>query len=134
MRDGKKYAAYGAVRKKDGKLFMYPSVPMQNGEGSAVTCFEIGAPVTLYLAAATEGETLTVDFSDATKGTPYSLCPKEEAAVTFDQRLLTEEERAAGSTKWQAIPSPYNRFVGLSVVCKDGYGKVTSVPYYMIIL
>ena len=134
VRDGKKYAAYGAVRKKDGKLFMHPSVPMQNGEGSAVTCFEIGAPVTLYLAAATEGETLTVDFSDATKGTPYSLCPKEEAAVTFDQRLLTEEERAAGSTKWQAIPSPYNRFVGLSVVCKDGYGKVTSVPYYMIIL
>ncbi len=133
-RNGKRYTAYGAVRKKDGKLFMHPSIPMLDGEGRRVTCFEIGVPVELYIAAATEGETLTVDFAGALAGEAYSLCPKEEAAVTFDQRLITDAERSAGKTVWNAIPSLYNRFVGLSVVYKNEYAKITSEPFFMIVL
>ena len=96
--------------------------------------FEIGAPVTLCIDALIEGEAVTVDFSGAKSCAPYSLCPKEEAAVTFDQRLITDEERTAEKLSWNVIPSLYNRFVGLSVIYKNEYGKVTSQPTYFLIL
>ena len=60
--------------------------------------------------------------------------PEEEAAVTFDQRLIADAERTAETLTWQAIPSIYNRFVGLSVVYKNEHGKTTSDPAYFLIL
>ncbi len=132
--NGKLYTAYGALREENGKLMLYPAVPMTDGEGNAVSSFEVGAPVTLYLLAAEEGDCLTVTFDGAKATEPYSFCPKEEAAVTFDQRLITEQESAAASISWSAIPSLYNRFVGLSVVYKNEYGKITSVPSHFIVL
>ena len=132
--NGKLYPAYGAVRVVDGKLMMRPVVPMTDGAGNIVKAFEIGKEITLYLPVAEEGEPLWVDFAGAMACEPYSLCPKEEAAVTFDQRLLTAEEQIAGKLRWNAIPSPYNRFVGLSVIYKNEHGKITSEPFFMIVL
>jgi hypothetical protein len=132
--NGKLYSAYGAVRKEEGRLFMYPTAPMTDEKGNPAPRFEIGAPVALYHAAVEEGEPLTVDFSGCLAGEAYSLCPKEEAAVTFDQRLFSDAEREAGRTPWKATPSRYNRFVGLSVVYKNEYGRVTSEPYFLIVL
>ena len=132
--NGKLYPAYGAVREVNGKLTMRPAMPVTDGEGKLVHSFEIGKETVLYLAAACEGETLTVDFAGAEACEPYSLCPKEEAAVTFDQRLLTSEECTSGKLAWRAIPSPYNRFVGLSVIYKNKHGKITSHPFSFVIL
>ena len=77
---------------------------------------------------------LALGFSGAVATEPYSLCPKEEAAVSFDQRLITDAERAEKRLLWKAIPSPYNRFACLSIIYKNAYGKVTSAPYSLIIL
>ena len=132
--EGKLYTAYGALCEADGKLFMYPTTRMEDKDGNKITSFEIGKPVELYIAVAEEGEPLLVDFSDSHPEYAYSLCPKEEAAVTFDQRLITEEEKNAGKLIFSAIPSPYNRFIGLSVIYKNEHGKLTSEPYTMIVL
>ena len=132
--NGKLYPAYGAVRKNGDALTMCPTIPMTDENGAPMQTFEIGAPVTLCIDALIEGEAVTVDFSGAKSCAPYSLCPKEEAAVTFDQRLITDEERTAEKLSWNVIPSLYNRFVGLSVIYKNEYGKVTSQPTYFLIL
>ncbi len=131
---GKLYMAYGALREENGVLTMRPAFPMQDADGNPILSFEIGKMAELYLSAITEGEELTVDFSGSIACKAYSLCPKEEAAVTFDQRLIADCERAAGTLTWKAIPSPYNRFVGLSVVYKNEYGKTTSDPANFLIL
>ncbi len=130
----KPYPANGALKKENGALMLYPSIPMWDGEGNAVRCFEVGSSAPLYMNACEEGEALSVDFSGAKTCEPFSLCPKEEAAVTFDQRLLTEKERAEQKLLWRAIPSPYNRFVCLSIVYKNEHGKITSDPFHMIVL
>lgn len=134
LHEGKLYEAYGALRRENGGLVLYPSIPMLDEEGKAVRSFKVGAQTVLYLAACKEGEVLAVDFAGARACKPYSLCPKEEAAVTFDQRLLRESERESACLSWQAIPSPYNRFVGLSIVYQNEYGRVTSDPFFMIVL
>jgi hypothetical protein len=122
------------LRKTGETLTMRPAVPMYDESGAPVSTFEIGKPVELCIDSLMEGECVTVDFSDAVACDAYSLCPKEEAAVTFDQRLITDAERAAGTLAWQVIPSIYNRFVGLSVIYKNEYGKTTSDPAYFLIL
>lgn len=132
--EGKLYTAYGALYEADGKLFMRPITRMEDKDGNEITSFEIGKPIELYIAAAEEGEPLLVNFSDSHPEYAYSLCPKEEAAVTFDQRLITEEEKNAGKLIFSAIPSPYNRFIGLSVIYKNEHGKLTSEPYPFIVL
>ncbi len=132
--NGKLYSAYGALKEEDGKLMLYPSVPMWDGEGNAVRSFAVGDSSPLYLPVCEEGEMLALEFSGAVATEPYSLCPKEEAAVTFDQRLITDAERAEKRLLWKAIPSPYNRFACLSIIYKNAYGKVTSAPYSLIIL
>ena len=132
--EGKLYPAYGALRQNGETLTMRPAVPMYDESGAPVSAFEIGKPTALCIDALVEGERVTVDFSGAVACKAYSLCPKEEAAVTFDQRLITDAERTAETLTWQAIPSIYNRFVGLSVVYKNEYGKTTSDPAYFLIL
>jgi len=132
--NGKLYTAYGALREQDGKLIMRPTTHMEDKDGNEITSFEIGEPIELYIAVAEEGEPLLVDFSDSHPECAYSLCPKEEAAVTFDQRLITEKEKNAGKLIFSAIPSPYNRFIGLSVIYKNEHGKLTSEPYPFIVL
>ena len=133
-RDGKLYTAYGALREVDGKWTIHPATYVEDKDGNEIASFEVGKPIELYVAAAEEGESLLVDFSDSHPENAYSLCPKEEAAVTFDQRLITEEEKKEGKLVFPAIPSPYNRFIGLSIVYKNVHGKLTSEPYPMIVL
>ena len=132
--NGKLYPAYGAVRKNGDALTMRPTIPMTDESGAPIKTFEIGVPVSLCIDALAEGEAVSVDFSGAKACEGYSLCPKEEAAVTFDQRLITDGERTSEKLTWRAIPSLYNRFVGLSVIYKNEYGKITSQPTYFLIL
>ncbi len=132
--NGKLYPAYGAVRKNGEALTMRPTVPMYDESGAPIKSFEIGTPVSLCIDALAEGEIVSADFAGAVACEAYSLCPKEEAAVTFDQRLITDEERAAGKLSWKVIPSLYNRFVGLSVIYKNEYGNITSEPTYLLII
>jgi hypothetical protein len=132
--EGKLYTAYGALREENGVLTIRPAFHVQDAEGNPVFSFEVGKPISLYLSALSEGEELKVDFAGAVACEPYSLCPKEEAAVTYNQRLLNEEEKASGALTLAAEASLYNRFLGLSIIYKNEYGKTTSDPAYFLVL
>ena len=132
--EGKLYTAYGALREQNGVLTIRPAFPVQDADGNPVFSFEVGKPITLYLSAVAEGEALKVNFFGSVACEPYSFCPKEEAAVTYSQRLVTEAEKESGMISWNAEASLYNRFVGLSVIYKNEYGKTTSDPAYFLVL
>ena len=122
--------ARAGVREKNGELYMRTAAMLTDENGYPVTSFRVGDDIALYAYEAEENTPVTAHFSDWQTCIPYHLSWKEEAAISYEQRLITDLEIERGQLETKAF-SHYNAFTHFMIFCKNEYGKTTSksIPF-----
>ncbi len=118
------------VREKDGELYIRTAAMLTDANGNPIKSFRIGDDITLYAFEAEENTPVKVYFSNSQCCVPYHLSWKEEAAITYEQRMITADEINKGQLETKAF-SHYNAFTHFMIFCNNEYGKITSesIPF-----
>ena len=88
--------------------------------------------ITLYAYHVREHEKCMVRLRGGNVVTPHSLAWKEEAAIAYQQRLLTKEE-CAEACFVSEVEYYENAFAHLTVFCETEYGVVGTEPVVFVI-
>ena len=133
LSDGKRLIpARAAVREKNGELVMRTAAMLTDAEGCIVPSFVVGSDVVLYALKVSEHAAVKAQFTGARCCTPAYLCWKEEAAISYEQRMITPDELAEGRLETVAYTHD-NAFAHFMIFCKNEYGKISSQPITFVI-
>ena len=131
--DGKRlYPVRAAVCEKDGRIVVRTAAMFTDADGRIVSSFNVGDDVMLYALGAKEGSRVNAAFSGAFACKPSYLSWKEEAAISYRQRMLTPEELDAGRLT-TVLTSHGNAFGHFMIFCANDYGRISSEPIAFVI-
>ncbi|MBE6606901.1 MAG: hypothetical protein E7635_07715 [Ruminococcaceae bacterium] len=116
----------------NGELVAKTAAVFTDASGKRIMSFKIGDDVTLYALKAKENEIVKTVFKNHACTFPYSICWKEEAQISYFQRLITNEEIACGKLE-STVESHFNAFSHFQITCKNDYGKVNTDPIAFIV-
>lgn len=117
--------ARAAVREKDGKIIVRTAANLLSEDGKITDTFVIGEDTRLYAYSAKAGTDVVVEFSGQNMTWPQYISWKEEAAISFSQRLVTDEEKQNGCLE-STLTRQDNNFVSFEIFCQNDYGKLSS--------
>ena len=117
--------ARAAVREKDGKIIVRTAANLLSEDGKITDTFVIGEDTTLYAYSAKAGTDVVVEFSGQNMTWPQYISWKEEAAISFSQRLVTDAEKQNGCLE-STLTRQDNNFVSFEIFCQNDYGKLSS--------
>jgi len=133
LSDGKRLIpARAAVRRKNGRIVVRTAAVLTDADGVSIPSFFADEEVTLYTYSVREGARVRVSYEDGACCDASFLSWKEEAAITYNQRLLTPEEKAEHSFVTEAIRH-YNDFAHLMLICTNEYGRVSSAVFPFVV-
>ena len=124
------FPARAAVRWHDGKCVVKPAALLWDLEKRPVSAFCVGESRKFYVYRAKSGTPCTVRFAGAVCAAPYFLSWKEEAAIAYLQRELTEEEKKNGKAETTILwhDNPFSRF---TVFSRNAFGRMAAeyIPF-----
>lgn len=133
LTDGKRLIpTRAAVREIDGQLVARTAAMLTDAEGKTVRSFVVGSDVTLYALSAPEKAKVRARFEGAACCTPSYLSWKEEAAISYEQRMLTPCEAAEAATETVAYAHD-NAYAHFMIFCSNEYGRISTRPILFVI-
>jgi hypothetical protein len=133
LSDGKRnISALAAVKEKDGEILVRFAANLLSEDGTPNDLFKIGDDTLFYAYSAEVGTKICVKWSDGNLMTPVHTSWKEQAAISFNQRLITDEEIKACELN-EEIYADDNSFVSFEIHCENEYGKLSTKQYNFVV-
>lgn len=125
--------ARAAVRMHNGTMVMRMAAQFTDVNGDPIHVIPVDSEITLYALTAKNNDTVHVCFSNAEYCTPSILTWKEEAAIAYSQRLITEDERLQGKLITK-VTIHDNRFAQVMIASSNELGKINSKSFTFVIM
>ena len=125
--------ARAAVRMRNGTMVMRMAAQFTDVNGDPIHVIPVDSEITLYALTAKNNDTVHVCFSNAEYCTPSILTWKEEAAIAYSQRLITEDERLQGKLITK-VTIHDNRFAQVMIASANELGKINSKSFTFVIM
>lgn len=124
---------HAAVQEKNGVLFLRMAPIFTDETGAEIRAFPVESDTVLYAYRVEENAAVKVEFSGAENCRPFCLSWKEEAAIAYDQRVLTEEEKNSGQTM-SRVYRHNNAFAQAVLLNKSAFGTVLSKSVSFVLI